>query len=144
MKILTLVLFFLLPSFGADLKSPVGLWKTIDDKTGKPRGLIRIYEQNGKFFGRIEKSLVPGESGNKLCKVCKDDRKDQPMIGLVMMRNMQLQGGEYRGGDILDPDSGSVYKCKFQLAEGGVKLEVRGFVGFSMLGRSQTWIREAD
>jgi uncharacterized protein (DUF2147 family) len=126
----------------ADLSSPVGLWKTIDDKTGKPRGIIRIYEQNGLFFGKIEKGLDPARQESRTCNLCKDERKDQPMLGLVIIRNMKLEGGEYRNGDILDPDNGGVYKCKLRLTDGGKKLLVRGFVGFSMLGRTQTWLRE--
>ncbi len=128
----------------ADLASPTGLWKTIDDKTGKPRGLIRIYEQNGLFFGKVEKGLAPELEKSPTCNACKDDRKDKPMIGLVIMRNMKFEAGEYRNGDILDPDNGSVYRCKFRLTDGGTKLQLRGFLGFSLLGRTQIWLRETE
>ena len=126
----------------ADFSSPAGLWKTIDDKTGKPRGLVRIYEQNGLFFGKVEKGLAVEREQSPICKACKDDRKDKPMIGLVILRNMKLEDGEYRNGDILDPDNGSVYRCKFRLTDGGTKLQLRGFVGFSLLGRTQIWLRD--
>ena len=73
---------------------------------------------------------------------CKDERKDQPLVGLVFMRHMKVDGGEYRGGDILDPDNGSIYRCKLRLEDNGRKLKVRGFIGFSVFGRTQTWERE--
>jgi uncharacterized protein (DUF2147 family) len=122
-------------------QSPLGLWKTFDDKTGTPRALVRIYLQDEKYFGRIEQSFAPGAE-TRVCSVCKDDRKNQPIIGLLIIRNMTLRDGEYGGGDILDPDSGSVYRCKFHLEGDGGVLVVRGFIGFSLLGRSQTWRRQ--
>ncbi len=125
----------------ADLQSPVGLWKTVDDKTGKPRALVRIYVQDGKYFGRIEHSFTPGAE-SRVCAVCTDDRKNQPIIGLLIIRNMTFRNGEYVGGDILDPDSGSVYRCKFHLEQAGMVLSVRGFIGISLLGRSQIWQRQ--
>lgn len=120
--------------------TPVGRWKTIDDKTGNPKAIVQIYEENGKLFGKIEKSLNP--NAKKFCEKCKDDRKGQPIVGLLIIRGMARHGDEYSGGDILDPDNGSVYRCKMRLQEQGGKLSVRGFIGFSLLGRSQTWSRE--
>jgi uncharacterized protein (DUF2147 family) len=125
----------------AGSQSPLGLWKTFDDKTGAPRALVRIYLQDEKYFGRIEQSFTPG-AATRVCSVCKDDRKNQPIIGLLIIRNVTLRDGEYGGGDILDPDSGSVYRCKFHLEGDGGVLVVRGFIGFSLLGRSQTWRRQ--
>jgi uncharacterized protein (DUF2147 family) len=127
--------------YAADLQSPVGLWKTIDDKTGKPRAIVRIYVEDGKYFGKIEQSFTPG-AASRVCSVCTDERKNQPIIGLLIVRNMAQRDGEYGGGDILDPDNGSVYRCKFHLEQGGTVLVVRGFIGFSLLGRSQTWQRQ--
>jgi uncharacterized protein (DUF2147 family) len=125
----------------ADLQSPIGLWKTFDDKTGMPRAMVRIYVQDGKYFGRIEQSFTPGAE-SRVCSVCKDERKNQPIIGLLILRNVSLRDGEYAGGDILDPDNGSVYRCKFHLEKDGTILVVRGFIGISLLGRSQTWQRQ--
>jgi uncharacterized protein (DUF2147 family) len=122
-------------------QSPLGQWKTIDDKTGKPRALVRIYMQDGKYFGRIEKSFTPGAEA-RVCIKCTDDRKDQPIVGLLIIRNIVLRDGDYGGGDILDPENGSVYRCRFHLEDDGNVLVVRGFIGFSLLGRSQTWHRE--
>ena len=128
-------------ALAADAGSPVGEWKTFDDKNGKARAIVRIYEQDGKLFGKIERSLTPGAE-SRVCAVCTDDRKDQPMLGLVIIRNMKRTDDGYAGGDILDPDTGSVYRCKLHLDQGGAKLVVRGFIGISLLGRTQTWERQ--
>jgi uncharacterized protein (DUF2147 family) len=124
-----------------DLQSPVGLWKTIDDKTGAARAIVRIYLQEKKYHARIEQSFKPG-ANTRVCSVCTDDRKNQPIIGLEIIRGMTPRDDEYVGGEILDPESGRVYRCKFRLEEGGRKLVVRGYLGISILGRSQTWVRE--
>ncbi len=125
----------------ADLGSPLGLWKTFDDKTGSARAIVRIYEQDGKLFGRIESSFAPGAE-HRVCDVCTDDRKNQPIIGLLIIRNMASKDGEYSGGDILDPDSGTVYRCKIRLDQNGGRLIVRGYIGFALLGRTQIWQRQ--
>jgi uncharacterized protein (DUF2147 family) len=129
-------------SNAAESASPVGVWKTFDDKTGKARAIVRIYEQDGKLFGRIEQSFTPG-SEHRVCVPCTDERKNQPIIGLVIIRNIKPDGGEYSGGDILDPDSGSVYRCKMHLEQNGARLILRGYIGISLLGRSQTWERQS-
>lgn len=126
----------------ADPNSPIGLWKTIDDKTGAPRAIVRIYEHDGKLFGKIASSFTPGAAG-RVCAMCKDERKNQPILGLVIIRNMKADDGEYDGGDILDPDSGSVYRCRMHV-EGGTRLVVRGYLGIPLLGRAQTWQRQPD
>jgi uncharacterized protein (DUF2147 family) len=121
--------------------SPAGLWKTVDDRTGRPRGFVRIYEQHGQLFGKIESSLSP-EEAKKVCERCSGERKNKPVIGLVILTGMKKNGPEYNGGEILDPDTGWVYRCKMRLADGGSKLILRGYLGLSLLGRSQTWLRE--
>lgn len=126
----------------ADTSSPIGLWKTFDDRTGSARAIVRIYEQDGRLFGNIERSFTPG-SERRVCAVCTDERKGQPIIGLLIIRNMKRTNDGYAGGDILDPESGSVYRCKFHLEQGGDKLVVRGFIGISLLGRTQTWERQS-
>ena len=139
----TILLLPLLPlrlACAGDLHSPLGVWTTIDDSTGKPRGVVRIYQQNGKLFGRLEQSFNAGAESRR-CTKCTDERKDNPVIGLVIIRNMSLDDDEYTGGDILDPDNGSVYRCKFKLEDGGKKLRVRGFIGISFFGRTQVWAR---
>jgi uncharacterized protein (DUF2147 family) len=125
---------------GAEL-TPAGLWKTIDDKTGKPRGTMRIYEDHGLWFGKIETSFNPAER-NERCDKCSGDRKDQPVIGMVVMWGLARHGSEYSGGEILDPETGFVYRCRLTLSADGRKLLVRGYIGVSVLGRTQVWIRQ--
>jgi uncharacterized protein (DUF2147 family) len=125
---------------GADLLTPIGRWKAIDDKTGKPKAIVQIYQEKDRLFGKIEATLDP--NAKKICDKCKDERRNQPIIGMVIVRGLALHGDEYTGGDILDPDNGSVYRCKLRVIEHGGKLSVRGFIGFSLLGRSQIWTRE--
>lgn len=93
------------------------------------------------LFAKIEESYDPKDA-SRICSKCTDERKDEPIVGLVLMRSIKRQGDEFAGGDILDPDTGSVYRCKFALADGGSRLVVRGFLGVPLLGRSQTWERE--
>lgn len=102
-------------------------------------GLIRIYEEQGELFGRI----VPTGPGDdqKRCTRCTDERRNQPYDGLVLMRHLKYRNGEYVDGDILDPGTGNVYGCKLRLIDGGHQLIMRGYLGFSILGRSQTWQR---
>ncbi len=120
--------------------SPVGLWKTVDDRTHKARAIIRIYEEGGVFYGKIETSFNAEELTAR-CEKCGGDRKDAPVIGLVIMRGITRRGAEYSGGEILDPETGDVYRCRFTLSSEGGKLFVRGYLGFSLLGRTQTWFR---
>jgi uncharacterized protein (DUF2147 family) len=122
------------------LSSPLGQWKTIDDKTGAPRAIVRIELKGDKYFGLIEQSFTPGAQ-TRVCSECSDDRKNQPIIGLEVIRNMSPHDDGFAGGEILDPDSGWVYRCKFHLEDGGQKLLVRGYLGFSLFGRTQTWMR---
>lgn len=131
----------LIPTAVAAELSPVGDWRTVDDKTGKPKSIVRIYEEKGEFFGKVEKIIDPARAARK-CDKCTDDRKDQLIAGMLILRHMKKNGDEYTGGDILDPDNGKVYSCKMKVKDGGKILSVRGFLGISMLGRSQTWTRE--
>jgi uncharacterized protein (DUF2147 family) len=120
--------------------TPAGVWITVDDHTHQPRGTVRIYEENGKFLGKIESSVNPREMTAR-CGKCTDDRKNAPVIGLVIMRGVTKRGSEYEGGHILDPDTGSIYRCRFTLSADGAKLFLRGYIGVSLLGRTQTWTR---
>jgi len=123
--------------------SPAGLWKTIDDQSGQAKGLIRIREIAGKFEGKIDKIFPkPGDDPAPRCEKCEGSLHNQPVLGLTFLWGFTKQGDEYQGGEILDPESGKVYQAKMKLVDGGKKLEVRGFIGFSLFGRSQTWLRE--
>jgi uncharacterized protein (DUF2147 family) len=122
--------------------SPVGLWKTIDDDTGKPKALIRITENNGELRGKIEKLFLDIGEKNPKCDKCEGVQKDQPIIGMTILSGMKQEGTEYGDGQILDPANGKVYKSRMSLADNGKKLNVRGYIGMPMLGRTQTWLRE--
>lgn len=132
-----------LPSAWADDASPVGLWKNVDDVTGKPKAMIRITEEQGALVGRIEKLFrAPDMEQNPKCDKCEGARKDQPVVGMVFMSGLKKDGSDYNGGEILDPDNGKVYRSKITLIDGGKKLSVRGYVGVPMFGRSQVWLRQ--
>lgn len=144
MPLLIAALFILMDfaAYAADL-SPVGLWKTIDDQTGKPRGLVRITETNGEYQGKVEKSFPkPGEVPDPKCEKCAGARYNQPVIGMTILWGLRMQGEEYAGGEILDPEDGKIYRARMRLEDGGKKLDVRGYIGFSLFGRSQIWVRQ--
>ncbi len=119
--------------------TPVGLWSPLDH-SGKPRGLIAIYENDGLYYGRIE-PLSPTDDRSARCTHCTGSRKDQPLDGLLLMRHLRYRHGEYIGGDILDPRTGRIYGCELHLIDGGRKLVMRGYLGIPLLGRSEVWQR---
>ena len=132
-----------LPSLHANELSPAGLWKTIDDSSGQVKGLVRIRDVNGRFDGKIEKIFPkPGEDPAPRCDKCDGTRKNQPVLGMTILWGLARQADDYQGGEILDPENGKVYRAKMKLIDGGKKLEVRGFIGVSLFGRSQIWLRE--
>jgi uncharacterized protein (DUF2147 family) len=123
--------------------SPVGLWKTIDDETGKPKSLVRITESNGEFKGKVEKLFRSADQDqNPKCVKCDDANKDQPIIGMTILTGMRKEDDEYTGGRILDPNNGKVYRSKMSVIDDGKKLKLRGYIGVPMLGRTQIWLRE--
>jgi uncharacterized protein (DUF2147 family) len=122
--------------------TPVGRWTTIDDETKKPKSVIAIYEEGGKLFGKIEKLFrEPNEDQNPVCDKCQGTLKNQPILGMVIMRDLKKDDDEWSGGTILDPANGKTYKCKIAVEDGGKKLKVRGYIGMSLLGRTQHWVR---
>jgi uncharacterized protein (DUF2147 family) len=129
-------------ALGYAQNTPVGLWQSIDDATGKPRAEIRITEAKGLFTGFIERSLHPTPAGTiLLCELCPDDRKNKPLIGLDIIRNIKpsTDAQVWDGGEILDPDKGKLFKLRLQLLDDGKRLQVRGYIG--PFFRNQTWIR---
>lgn len=123
--------------------SPLGLWKSIDEKTGEVTGEIRIVKTDGIVSGRIEKALGSKAKLNETCAACKDDRKGQLINGLEIIRGAKKTDGKdiWEGGTILDPEDGAIYKLTMTPVDDGKKLQIRGFVGFSLFGRTQTWHR---
>ncbi|MFY8018606.1 MAG: DUF2147 domain-containing protein [Inhella sp.] len=121
--------------------SPVGVWKTIDDKTKAEKAQVRVIETGGVVSGKIEKLLAPGANQEAKCDKCSDDRKDKAVIGMEIIRGVKKDGDVWTGGTILDSAEGKVYKVKMTPIEGGKKMEVRGYVGAPMFGRTQVWQR---
>ena len=123
--------------------SPVGTWRSIDDKTKQERSIITITEENGELKGVVEKIFdQPGDDPAHLCKECKDERKDKPVIGMAILWGLKKDGDSWAGGEILDPKNGKIYRCKMTLSADGKSLNVRGFIGISLLGRTQIWLRQ--
>lgn len=117
-----------------------GLWSTVDDKTHKPRGVVRIYEDHGNYFGKIVSSFNPRDA-DAICTPCSGAMHDRPVIGLVILRDMHKNGSDLSGGTILDPETGETYRCRMTIENKGEKLLVRGYIGIALFGRTQVWTR---
>ena len=135
--ILSIVIFFIFQvSFSQTI---FGKWKTVDDETGMENGIVEIYEKAGKVYGRIIEILEKEKKYFK-CEMCEGEDKNKPVLGLVIIKGLKRKGDFYEGGKITDPKNGKSYHCKMTL-EGKDKLIVRGYIGISLFGRSQTWFR---
>lgn len=122
--------------------SPVGLWRYTDKESGRPKADIRITEQNGELLGVVEKPYpAPGEAPGRVCDKCPGDLKGRPFAGLQIMRGLHADGDRWTGGTIIDAESGTVYKCSITALPDGKRVEVRGYVGISLFGRTETWTR---
>ena len=121
--------------------TPVGTWKSVDEKTGQPKSEIVIEDQGGVLQGRVQQLLRPGADPKALCVECKDALKDQPMVGLPIIQGAKKAADKdvWEGGKILDPENGKFYTLRLTPIDGGQKLEVRGSIG--PFGRTQTWVR---
>ena len=133
----TLFLSFL---FALQNPSVEGAWINIDDETGVKKSEITLYVEDGKLYGRIERLLLPEDQG-KICSNCRGKDKDQPIEGLIIVKGLSKDGNQWTAGDILDPANGKLYDCTIKLDDGNT-LNVRGFLGFSFLGRTQIWQRK--
>ncbi|MDE2147194.1 MAG: DUF2147 domain-containing protein [Burkholderiales bacterium] len=120
--------------------TPVGLWKTIDDETGKPKSLVRITEAGGTLSGRIERLIDPDKPDPR-CDKCTDARKGQPVLGMTIIEGAKKEADEpyWAGGTILDPNNGKTYRLRLTPEDGGKALQVRGYIG--PFYRNQTWLR---
>ena len=135
---LTIVLFAFSTTF-AQKNTVIGKWKSIDDQTGKEMGVVQIYEEDGKIYGKVIQ-INKAEDREKLCNNCIGEDKDQPILGLTIIRGLTKDGHEYSGGKIVEPKHGKYYKCYITL-ENENKLKVRGYIGISLFGRTQYWHR---
>jgi uncharacterized protein (DUF2147 family) len=116
----------------------VGTWRTVDDGDGQDRSVVEIYRQGDRYFGKITKIYPrPNEPADPVCDKCADARKNQKVLGMVILRNLEKRGDEFKNGDILDPNNGKIYDCKLWIENGALK--VRGYLGFFY--RTQTWYK---
>lgn len=136
-QLISLVVFFL--PFIISAQSVVGKWKTIDDVTGKEKSIVEIYKEDGKVYAKILELLTPGDE-DKICDQCDGAKKDKPIKGMVIIDGLSKDDDEWNDSTILDPKTGKIYKCYITLEEDN-KLKVRGYIGFSLLGRTQYWYR---
>ncbi len=132
----TLLFFFLSNSAALTADTPVGIWKTMDDETGQPKSHVELYLRNGKLHGKIVRLLQ--KPADTLCEKCKGDKKNKPVLGMVIVENLAQEDGVWKGGNILDPESGNTYACSIWLENGNLRVRGKHWTG---LYRTQTWYR---
>ena len=130
------------PASPSSIASPVGRWKTIDDITGQIKSIVQIREQNGVLYGAVVEVFNPPVP-HPLCLHCSGAFKDRPVVGLQILWGLRKSGAEWTGGQILDPENGKIYRCTLTLADHGQTLRLRSYIGFSLFGRTQRWLRVA-
>ena len=139
MKQLITLLFCITVMASMQSQSVIGKWKTIDDATGEAKSIVEVFSKSGKIYAKVVDILDPATKNN-LCKQCSGEDKNKPILGLIIIKGLSKDGSEYNSGEILDPKNGKLYKCALTL-ESKDKLKVRGYIGFSLLGRTQYWHR---
>lgn len=139
MKQLITLLFCITAMTSMQSQSVIGKWKTIDDATGEAKSIVEVFSKSGKIYAKVVDIMDPATKNN-LCKPCSGEDKNKPILGLTIIKGLSKDGSEYNSGEILDPKNGKLYKCALSL-ESKDKLKVRGYIGFSLLGRTQYWHR---
>lgn len=139
MKKILLTTFFLVTFFNLQSQSIFGKWHSTNEETGEVDSVIEVYEKNGKAFAKIVEIKNPKRK-NAVCDLCTGENKDKPILGLNILTGLEKDGDEWSGGKILDPRNGKVYKCYIKL-ETENKLKIRGYIGFSLIGKTVFWTR---
>lgn len=132
-------IFIMALSFTSHAQSIIGQWETFDDETKKKKSVIEIYKTNNLYFAKIIESFASEK--NAVCETCTGTSKNKPIIGLIIIENLTKDGDEFNGGTIMDPENGKIYKCYLELMDKN-KLKVRGYLGFSLFGRTQYWLKK--
>ena len=133
------ILLFTFISFSIKAQGVLGKWNSIDPDTGAKESVIEVYKTGDMIYGKIIE-ILKEEDKDKTCIECTGKDKDQPIQGLVIVRGLSKEGDEWTDGKILDPKNGKLYKCYVAL-EGNDKLKLRGYIGFSLIGRTEYWYR---
>ena len=138
-KLGVIILVLFSKNFYAQSRGVIGKWNTIDEVSGKALSVVEIFESNNRIYGKVVEILNP-KNRNNTCKDCPGDDNNKPVLGLIIIKGLVKDGTEYNDGKILDPKSGKLYKCYIEL-ENPNKLKVRGYLGISLIGRTQYWER---
>ncbi len=142
--ILFIGLLFSFSAFAQDHSTAAGLWQTYDGGKpgGKPTGMVEIYEENNVWYGKIAGNSDPEEAKKvSYCTKCPDEFKDKPFDGLRFMWGFTRNENNYTGGHILDPNTGNIYNASMNLVDDGKTLKMRGYLGISIFGQTETWTR---
>jgi len=137
-----MLLSFLLSTFFTVVQnlSITGKWVTIDDETGKEKSEVTVFIKQNRLYARIDRLLLEEDQG-KRCTECKDDKQGQPIEGMLIINGLEPDGDSWSDGEILDPANGKYYDCTLKLEDKNTLL-VRGYIGFSFIGRTQQWKRK--
>jgi uncharacterized protein (DUF2147 family) len=138
-KSITYILLFVSIFFHAQGQGVIGKWKTIDDRSGEPKGIVEIYEKSGKVYGKILE-IFDINHRNAYCQNCEGEDANKAILGLTVIKGLVKDGEEYNSGKVLDPKNGKTYKC-FIVLESKNKLKIRGYIGLPLIGRTQYWYR---
>jgi uncharacterized protein (DUF2147 family) len=142
MKKLVFTLVLLMLAVTINAQSILGNWKTVDDETGVTKSIVKLYKENGKIYGKVIK-VINKDRQDAVCDKCEGAKKNQLILGMVIVEGVKKKGDEYKGGTILDPQKGKEYNCKIWLDEDNTnKLNVRGYIAF--LYRTQNWYRVVE
>jgi uncharacterized protein (DUF2147 family) len=137
-NVFSLLVFFAM-IFSGHSQTVLGKWKTVDDDTGEAKSIVEVYEKSGKIYGKVVE-ILRADHKKDVCSKCEGAEKNKPIVGMIIINGLKKEDSEYNGGTILDPESGKKYKCYITL-ESADKLKLRGYIGLSIMGRTQIWTR---